>query len=115
MHRRPNEDAGAQARSLDYEEDHRHELEDAAGEHPQVENTVQIAHVFGDIERHARGVAHAADGEQGKCHGVEQRHELGQLKDDMEIMALVCRQFTELQRSIMEQLQLMILYQKDFW
>ena len=47
-----------------------------------MKHAVKIAHVFGDIERHARGVAHAADGEQGKCHGVEQRHELGQLKDN---------------------------------
>lgn len=72
----------AQARSLDYEENHRHELEDAAGEYPQVKHAVKIAHVFGDIERHARGVAHAADGEQGKCHGVEQRHKFRQLKDN---------------------------------
>ena len=47
-----------------------------------MKHTVQVAHVFGDIERHARGVAHAADGEQGKCHGVEQRHKFGQLKDN---------------------------------
>ena len=47
-----------------------------------MENTVQVAHVFGDVERHAHGVAHAANSEQGKCHGVEQRHELGQLKDN---------------------------------
>ena len=85
MHRRPNENAGAQAWSLDYEEDHRHELEDAAGEHPQVKHAVQIAHVFGDIERHARGVAHAADGEQGKCHGVEQRNKFS-VGDTVEII-----------------------------
>ena len=47
-----------------------------------MKHAVKIAHVFGDIERHARGVAHAADGEQGKCHGVEQRHKFGQLKND---------------------------------
>ena len=47
-----------------------------------MKHTVQVAHVFGDIERHARGVAHAADGEQGKCHGVEQRHKFGQLKNN---------------------------------
>ena len=53
----------AQTRSLDYEEDHCHELEDAAGKHPQVENTVQIAHVFGNIERHAHAKSAQVDPE----------------------------------------------------